>query len=102
MQVKFLAATDYEPQPMDSPRCYGQLQLRVSESVREIDLGDGKIELRRECGPVVTYFPAGSVTDLRDDVALAFIAGGVAELLSGPVVEFVTKAEILKDVKVDP
>ena len=84
MQIKFTVATDYDPQPTDSPRCYGQLQSRPS-------VVDGK------CGPMVTYFPKGATPDLHDDVALAFIAAGVADVFVGPVVKYVTAAEILQD-----
>lgn len=94
MIVLILADTDYEPQPGDSMRCYGQLRMHTSTMEAE---ADGK--KKTVCGPMVPYFPKGATPELADEVAAKLIAEGAAEEFDLDV-KYVTMGEIIKDMEV--
>lgn len=106
MQVRMLQEVEYKPTPEDNFRCVGQLQLKASRIVKEIDVDRldeaGKVietihTAKTICGPMVTYFPVGATPDLAPDIAMGFVAAGIAERIDLDV-QLVSTAEILKDV----
>lgn len=94
MIVRILKDTDYEPQPGDSLRCYGQLRMRKSTMQTEVD---GKT--RTVCGPMVRYFAKGATPELSEEAADQLIASGAAEEFALDV-KYVTMAQIIEDIEV--
>lgn len=81
MLVRFLQPTDYAPQPTDSARCWGQLRYRAT--VEQVPRVEGDTLTMPACGPLRTYFRVGATPDLPSDIAMGFIAAGVAEPYTG-------------------
>jgi len=94
--IRILKPTPYNPQPGDSPRCYGPLRLRPTSVDQVETAADGTTTTRTVCGPMEFHFPAGSMPEVSDELAAQMVAAGAAEFVPGAeVVEFVSREEIM-------
>lgn len=103
MRVKILKDVEYEPLRSDARSCWGSLMKKPSRVLyKTIEQPDGTQVETFKVGPMVFYFPKGRTPELRDEIAAAFIARGVAETFGGDASIEVSMATILDGMAVAP
>lgn len=100
MRVTILKETKYEPVSGDARSCFGQLAKRASRIETEVVAADGTKTTQSKVGPMEHFFPKGRTPELRDEVATAFIARGVAERYDGEPVTGMDGLKLLAEMAV--
>ena len=95
MRVTITKEVEYTPTASDHRSCWGSLHKRPSVG-EKTTTNDAGTETKVSCvGPMVFYFPKGRTPELRDEIAVDFIARGVAVPFSDEPTIDKTTTEIL-------